>query len=169
MRNRRLAATLAAVIALLAVGAPAAVAATCPNPKTTLGDLEDEVMCPRCGTPLSVVDSEPLANRERAFIRDLIDQCRSKDEIKTALVAQFGPEVLATPEHKGFDLAAYWVPIVLGAAALVAIAFTALRWRGGRRGADPTAGITPVTTNGARTMDEADSERLNADLDRYEL
>ena len=45
---RRLAAALVAALAL--VVAPSAAAADCP--KTTLGDVEDEVMCPVCGTPL---------------------------------------------------------------------------------------------------------------------
>jgi cytochrome c-type biogenesis protein CcmH len=162
--TRKFAAALAILIALMAIGAPIASAA-CAKPKTTLGDLEDEVMCPRCGTPLSVVDSEPLANRERAFIRDLIDQCKSKGEIKTALVAQFGPDVLATPQHKGFDLTAYWVPIVLGIAALTAIGFTAVRWRGKRRG-DDSPGLTPPSTNGTTSTDEA---RLAADLENYDL
>ena len=143
--TRRIAAVLALAVALMAIGPALAAAATCP--KTTLGDLEDEVMCPRCGTPLAVVDSEPLANRERAFIRNLIAKCESKKQIKTALVAQFGPNVLADPQHKGFDLTAYWVPILLGAAALVAIAITALRWRGKRRGGDEPGLMTG--TNGA--------------------
>jgi cytochrome c-type biogenesis protein CcmH/NrfF len=147
----------------MGTAAPIASAA-CAKPKTTLGDLEDEVMCPRCGTPLSVVDSEPLANRERAFIRDLIDQCKSKSEIKTALVAQFGPDVLATPEHKGFDLSAYWVPIVLGAAALVAIAFTAVKWRGKRRGGD-----APGLMGSSAPLAEGDEARLKADLEAYDL
>ena len=59
---RRAAAALAATLALLAV-APAALAADCP--KTTLGDVEDEVMCPVCGTPLELATEAPQAQRER--------------------------------------------------------------------------------------------------------
>ena len=114
-----------------------------------------------------MVDSEPLANRERAFIRDLIDKCQSKNQIKTALVAQFGPDVLATPEHKGFDLSAYWVPIVLGALALIGIVATAIKWRGKRRGsAEP--GLV-AGTNGSKASTDADDARLTADLETYDL
>ena len=36
-------------------------------PKTTLGDIEDEVMCPVCGTPLGLATEAPQAQRERAL------------------------------------------------------------------------------------------------------
>ena len=38
------------------------------RPKTTLPDVEDEVMCPVCGTALNL-SSSPQADRERVFIR----------------------------------------------------------------------------------------------------
>ena len=74
-------------------GARAPAAAACPE--TSLGDLEDEVMCPVCGTSLGLATEAPQAQRERAFIQRLIDQCKTKEEVKTALVAEFGDEVLA--------------------------------------------------------------------------
>ena len=72
-------------------------------PKTTLGDIEDEVMCPVCGTPLGLASESPQAQRERAYIERLIAQCRSKDEVKQALVAEFGDSVLALPGDEGDD------------------------------------------------------------------
>ena len=57
---RRAAAAAAAVLALLAA-APAALAQDCPQ--TTLGDIEDEVMCPICGTPLGLATEAPQAQR----------------------------------------------------------------------------------------------------------
>ena len=47
-------------------------------------------MCPTCGVPLSLAFS-PQAEREREFIRDQIEAGRNKDQIKDALVAEFGP------------------------------------------------------------------------------
>ena len=79
----------------------AALAADCP--KTTLGDVEDEVMCSVCGTPLALAEEAPQAQRERAYIQRLIAECSSKDEIKRALVAQFGDRVLALPGDEGDD------------------------------------------------------------------
>jgi cytochrome c-type biogenesis protein CcmH len=148
------------VAALLAFGAPAtALAQECP--KTTLGDIEDEVMCPRCERPLNTVDREPQAVRERAFIQGLIDQCKSKQEIKDALVAQFGPDVLALPDDGGFDATAYIVPVAVPLAALAAIALTAARWRRRPRAAEPASPAPP--------LDAGDSARIDEDLEHYKL
>jgi cytochrome c-type biogenesis protein CcmH len=142
--------------AALALAAPAATAADCP--KTTLGDVEDEVMCPVCGTPLSLATEAPQAIRERELIERLVARCRSKEEIKTALAAEFGDSVLAVPEDEGFDLAAYVVPAVGLLLAAGAVALAALRWRRGRRGPPGSA----ASAEGARS-------RLDADIDRYDL
>jgi cytochrome c-type biogenesis protein CcmH len=149
----RLAAGLAAVALLLA--APAAAAGDCP--RTSLGDVEDEVMCPVCGTPLELATEAPQAQRERQLIERLIARCRSKQQIKTELAAQFGDRVLALPDDKGFDLAAYVVPalaVLLGAGA---VAFAAVKWRGRRRPRAPSA------------PGSAAQSRLDSDLERYDL
>ena len=63
-------------------------------PQASLPDIEDEVMCVECGTVLSVSTS-PVAQQERAFIREQIAAGKDKAQIKAALVDQFGPGVLA--------------------------------------------------------------------------
>ena len=60
-------------------------------------------MCPVCGTPLGLASESPQAQRERAYIERLIASCRSKDEVKQALVAEFGDSVLALPGDQGDD------------------------------------------------------------------
>ena len=147
------AAALAMTVAL-AVAAPAA--AQCQ--KTTLGDIEDEVMCPVCGTPLSLATEAPQAERQRELIQRLIAQCRSKDDIKDVLAAQFGDRVLATPESNGFDAAAYIVPAVALLLAAGGIALAVRRWRGSRGGGGPQQ-----PSSGAATA------RLDADIERYDL
>jgi cytochrome c-type biogenesis protein CcmH/NrfF len=145
---------LLAVLGLaLAMAAPAGAA----TPQTTLPDVEDEVMCPTCGTLLELAGS-PQANDERNFIREEIAAGKTKDEIKDELVAQFGKEVLATPSGSGFDLAAYLVPAIAILAAAIAIALGLRRWRRN----DPPGGPPPP-------VDAAESERLDADLARYDL
>ncbi|SEH10163.1 cytochrome c-type biogenesis protein CcmH [Thermoleophilum album] len=131
-------AVLAATVSALALAASAA-AATCP--RTTLADVEDEVMCPVCGTPLQLVTEAPQAQRERALIVRLIARCRSKEEIKRALVAEFGPRVLALPEDRGTRLASYLVPTLALGFAVLGLVFAARRWRrsGGRALAATTA------------------------------
>ena len=158
-------AVLLAITALLALAAPA-MAQSCPQ--TSLGDLEDEVMCPLCGRPLNTVDREPQAQRERAFMQRLIDQCKSKEEVKSALAAQFGPKVLALPDDGGFDASAYIVPVLVPLAALAAIAFSATRWRR-RKPAAATAGAPGPDGLDGPNLDPDDSARLDADLERYKL
>jgi cytochrome c-type biogenesis protein CcmH len=145
------------LVALLALSALAPAAGAI-APRTTLNDVEDEVMCPTCGTPLNLATDAPLANDERALIRRLIAHGYTKDQIKHRLVQEFGPNVLALPKAKGFDLVAYLVPIVLAAAGLLAIAALALRWR--RRRPDEPAAVPD--------LDPADARRLDSDLARFE-
>lgn len=163
---RRAAVVALALIASVALGASAA---TAQEPQTSLSDIEDEVMCPVCGVPLELVFDAPQAQRQREFIRELIAQGKTKEEVKAALVDEFGEEVLALPDTEGFDLAAWLVPGVAILVAGVAILFALRRWRGeGRRQA---GGVN--TDSGPETAPIAsttkDERRLDEDLARYEL
>jgi len=149
-----------AIVLSFLVAALAAAPALGAEPRASLTDIEDEVMCPICGTPLNLA-AAPQAERQRAFIRRMISEGRSKDEIKDALVREYGPEVLATPEGGGFDLAAWLVPAGGFVLAAVALGFGVRHWR--RR---PTA---QPDGDGAAEPDAADSERLRSDLARYDL
>jgi cytochrome c-type biogenesis protein CcmH len=128
---------LPALAALLAAAllAMALLPATGVASPATLPRIERQVMCVTCKIPLNVAES-PQANRERAFIRGLIRQGRSEAQIKSALVAEYGPAVLALPSAKGFDLAAYLVPaaVVLALIALLAVLLPGWRRRGGGGG-----------------------------------
>jgi cytochrome c-type biogenesis protein CcmH len=152
-------AATAAVLALLVL-APAAAAQECP--KTTLGDVEDEVMCPVCGTPLGLAQEAPQAQDQRDYIQELIAQCKSKDEIKQALVAEYGESVLALPgdqEDDDFgDVLVYVVPAVGIALAAGGIAFAVVRWRRHTRG-----------QGGEPALAGTDGSRLDDDMDRYDL
>jgi cytochrome c-type biogenesis protein CcmH len=146
---------LAALAALLALSglAPTALAAT---PRASLPDIEDEVMCTICGTLLEESES-PQADRERALIRRLIARGETKDQIKDALVAQYGPRVLATPSGHGFDLAAWIVPgLVIGLViAGLAVGATKLVRR-------------PRPPDTAAPLDPGDEARLERDLSSYD-
>jgi cytochrome c-type biogenesis protein CcmH len=147
---------LAIVVAIAMLAAPATAFAC---PKTSLADIEDEVMCPVCGVPLELATEAPQANRERAFIQREVQACKSKKQIKDELVAQFGPRVLALPPSHGFNLFAYLAP---AAAVLLGIGIVATVLSRRRRGQTPGGPPTPVLSS-----DEA--ARLDADLKRYEL
>jgi cytochrome c-type biogenesis protein CcmH len=140
-----------ALVVVLLVAATAGTAAAAGRP--TVSDLEDEVVCPTCGTTLDM-STAPIADRMRAFIRARIAAGDSKQEIKDALVAQFGQNVLAEPPKRGFDLLAWLLPIagLLSAAAIVGYA----TWRWSRR---PEA---------EEQLDPEDERRLDDALARYE-
>jgi cytochrome c-type biogenesis protein CcmH len=148
-----LAVTLLALVPLSALATP---------PQTSLGEISSEVMCPVCGTLLELAES-PQAQREKAFVSRLVDEGKSKDQIKDALVAEYGTEVLALPQGSGFDLSAYLVPIVAFVIAVIALAIGVLRWR---RAGDPPDREGPSAATGPSPED---AERLDADLARYDL
>jgi cytochrome c-type biogenesis protein CcmH len=144
-------------IGLLIVGiVPASAGAA--ETSASLPDIEDEVMCTICGTLLAESDS-PQADRERALIRNLIAQGEGKDQIKDALVAEYGPRVLATPTGHGFDLLAWLVPGVGIALAIGGIAFMLVRRR-----TRPGNSVAP-----ADDLDSAELARLDKDMSSYEL
>src|SRR5262245_61559431 len=98
------------------------------TPKTSVIEIEGEVMCPVCGTLLELAES-PQAMRERVYIAKLVAAGKSEAEIKDDLVAQYGPAVLAVPKASGFDLTAYLVPVIAIALAIVLVGLGVLRWR----------------------------------------
>jgi cytochrome c-type biogenesis protein CcmH len=154
--SRRLPAALLALLAALALAAPAAAIAAAP--RTSLSDVENEVMCVTCRVPLNIADS-PEADRERAFIDARIRQGQTKAEIEQALVAQYGTRVLATPSDHGVDLAAWLVPGALVVLALVALGIALPRWRRSRERAGPAP---------RAPLDPADARRLDEDLARFD-
>jgi cytochrome c-type biogenesis protein CcmH len=155
--SRRCAAALTAALLLLAPPT-SAVAATCP--RTSLPDVENEVMCLVCGVPLALADA-PQAQRERVFITQMVRQCRSKDEIESALVAQYGPRVLALPKASGFRLAAYVVPALVAAFAVAGLGLAAAHRRRRRR-ASPHDELVR-----GPALDPLQAARIDAELERY--
>jgi cytochrome c-type biogenesis protein CcmH len=145
--------TLIALLAALAFVAPAGAQA----PRTSLPDIEDEVMCVECGTVLSV-SSSPVALQERTFIREQIAAGRDKQQIKAALVEEYGEGVLAEPGREGFNATLWVVPIVLVLLAAIGIGVAIKRWRGNATDA-PEAELPPP-------LSAEDARRLDAELGR---
>jgi cytochrome c-type biogenesis protein CcmH len=145
---------LAVAIALLSGPAGALAAA----PRASLVDIEDEVMCVTCKIPLNIAEG-PQPDRERALIRDLIDKGRTKAQIKAALVAEYGPNVLALPPRDGVGMTAYAVPLALLALLAGGLGLLLPRWRR-RTAAGPGRAAAPA-------LSSADARRLDDDLRRY--
>jgi cytochrome c-type biogenesis protein CcmH len=149
----------AALVALLVL-APVAAATTAAE-SATQHEIEGEVMCPICGTLLELAES-PQAQREKVFVAGLIARGRDRAEVRKALVAQYGDEVLALPQRSGFSLSAYLVPIVAFLVAVLALGLGVLRWRRAAARSQPP----PQQPQGPS---EEDAARLEADLARYDL
>jgi cytochrome c-type biogenesis protein CcmH len=148
---------LLAILLAFALLAPQAAAAT--EPRASLPDIEDEVMCLECGTALNVSTSA-VADQEREFIAGLIAQGKTKAEIKDALVEEYGPRVLAEPRDDGFQLTAWIVPVLAALAALALVALIARRWRR-RDDASEDADAGPG-------LDADDARRLDAELAAFD-
>jgi len=133
---------LAAALGALLVGAGAAEAAP-PN----AADLEAELVCPVCETTLDQSNA-PVAERMKTFIRVRIAAGDSEQEIKDALVAEFGSEVLAEPPEGSFGLLAWLLPLTALAGGALAVGLLIRRWS---RRAAPS---------------EPADERLDPELDR---
>jgi cytochrome c-type biogenesis protein CcmH/NrfF len=158
-----LAAALAIAFALQPLPATAAMAGIGPHPqpRASLTDIENDVMCVVCKTPLAVSQA-PEADRERAFINALIAKGDTKAQILNAMVFQYGPAVLALPPAHGFNLTVYILPpaiLLLGAAGL---AFALPRWR--RRTKATTADVSAAA---GPVLDPTESRRLEDELAQY--
>jgi cytochrome c-type biogenesis protein CcmH len=105
-------------------------------------DLEAELVCPVCETTLDQ-SAAPVAERMKTFIRVRIAAGDTEQEIKDALVAEFGPGVLASPPEGGFGLLAWLLPLVALVVGAMAVGVLLRTWsrrrapRGDERALDP--------------------------------
>jgi cytochrome c-type biogenesis protein CcmH len=153
--------TLIAVIAALAGSAIASSAlAAAPPARASLTDIEQDVMCTSCREPLAVAQS-PQADSERDYIRKLISEGMTKQQIEQNLVAQYGTAVLGRPPASGFNLTVYVLPPAIVLGGLVILAFTLPRWRRRARAARSRApGTVPA-------FDPAEAARLDRELGQF--
>ncbi|HEX6680267.1 MAG TPA: cytochrome c-type biogenesis protein CcmH [Gaiellaceae bacterium] len=152
---------LAIALACALLLAPAALAS---ERHPTLNELENEVMCPVCGTTLAQSDSAAAKQIERE-IQVRIRAGWTKTQIKNLLVQQYGESILASPPTHGFNLLAWLLPIVglLGAAAVLGVA--AWGWSRGR--AEPDVAEVQ-SSNGQGPMDPELERRLDEALSRFD-
>ena len=148
----------AVVAAALVFAGPVA---ACAHPRTSLNYLQGQVMCPTCHTTLDMSDSQ-AAQQIKGFIAKKIAACWTAKRIESALVANYGQQILAAPSHKGFDLLAWWLPIAGVLAGGLVLALGVWRWSRRKEPGEPTG---PVPGSG---LDEEDERRLDDVLARFE-
>ncbi len=116
-----------------------------------LVDLEDEVMCVVCERPLSTSGGE-AADDQRALMQRLIDQGLTKEEVKDALVDEYGERVLV---HDSSPLAGGG-PIIAAVVGAGSIVLLLRRRRSGGAVVEP-----PVAPEDPGADDDA---RIDAEL-----
>jgi len=114
-----------------------------------------QFMCTTCHEPLELVSS-PQAIAEKDTLRGLIDRGLTMSQIKTAMVDQYGIQVLGKPPASGFNLSVYIVPPAVFLGGLALLAFTLPKWRRRARRAAATEppGAPPLTPEDARRLDD---------------
>lgn len=152
---------LLAAAAVTTTGPATALAAA---PRTTLNDVEDELMCDTCNVPLNIAESE-RADQERAELRELIAQGLTKQQILDRFVANYGHNILANPKGGGAAVTVWAVPAAVIGGVLLGLLLLLPRWK--RRRAAALAAEGPASEG--PQLSDADALRLEQDLARYDL
>jgi cytochrome c-type biogenesis protein CcmH len=179
---------LVAALLLALVAAPAAGAQTTTSapgtrttavaPRTTLEEVEKELMCSTCRVPLEQSDA-PQAQQERQAIERLIAEGLTKDQVIAEMVEIYSESVLIHPPEEGVRTLRWLIPAVAALVGFALVALLVVRWRRSTRGdAGDGPGDGFADAPGPRADDgpsrdpddglsDADRARLDADLDRY--
>jgi cytochrome c-type biogenesis protein CcmH len=102
------------------------------SPRTTeerVRDIAATIKCPTCRSQ-SVAGSDASAARAiRTEIARRVDDGQSADEIRTAIAATYGDEVLLTPSGSGAEGIVWILPVIALVLGLAALSATFARWR----------------------------------------
>ena len=121
-------------------------------------------MCPVCGTRLDLSHS-PAADQIRAFIEQKRDAGWTKQQVKDALVAQFGERILATTPTSGSGLFAWLVPVIAGVAGVAIAVGLVVAWRRRPPRSTPAPAAAPLDDE-ARPPRRRGAARLRVTLPR---
>ena len=111
--------------------------------------------CPIC-KDLSVADSPaPLAQQMRQEIAQKLDAGESANQIRADFVAAYGDSVLMSPPRQGFAGAAYYLPLLVLAAGLIAAVVLLRRWLRTSRSDPPQADSPELSEAQLRALAKA--------------
>jgi len=123
--------------------------------------LADDFACPVCQGQSLAESDVPVARTIRAAMRNMVDEGRTDDQIRSMLVTRFGEHVDYTPSGRGLTGLVWILPVAVGSVAVVGFAAALRRWSAGARNdevavpgvaeAGPRRGLkfSPVTVAGS--------------------
>ncbi len=91
--------------------------------------VEGMLMAPCCFANTVAEHRSPISDQIREEVRGLAAKGATETEILDLFVDKYGERILAAPRPQGFNLAAYFMPVVALAAGLFAIGFILRRLR----------------------------------------
>lgn len=114
------------VVALVRAGVSDGTARTA---EEQVRDIAATIKCPTCRSQ-SVAESDAAAARAiRADIARRVSDGQSADEIRDAVAATYGEEVLLTPGRSGLEGLVWILPVVALVLGLAALSAAFARWR----------------------------------------
>ena len=151
MRLRR----LLAIVAALALALGGTTLAAPASAHQSFYSIVNQFMCVSCHEPLNQVNS-PQAISEKQTLQGLVNKGLALGQIKSAMVSQYGPEVLAQPPASGFNLTVYVLPPAIFLGGLALLAYTLPKWRERSRRAAATQlpGAAPLDSDDAKRLDD---------------
>jgi cytochrome c-type biogenesis protein CcmF len=143
---------------------PAAVETVAPVQKSALlRQLEGELMCMcGCRAPMDNCPMGPSCHFLSEAVPKLkayIDQGMTHEQIKAAMVREYGEEILLEPPNTGFNRLAWLFPYLLGATGIVVVGLAAVKWS--RH--DAGVASAPVPSLDPSTEERLDDELRNLD------
>ncbi|MGA2835191.1 MAG: cytochrome c-type biogenesis protein CcmH [Acidimicrobiales bacterium] len=135
--------------------------------------IEQIIRCPSCEDLSVAVSSAPTAVTVRATVDRLVGEGRSDQQIENFLVARYGSAIVLDPPTSGWAVLVWLLPVVVGFAAVVALA-AALTRRRRQSDADLDADLRSGTADAGmvderrrfllQSLADADAEYLAGDL-----
>ena len=151
--------TYVSVLAALALGFSPVGAATTAEIKSVAEELV--CLCGNCPREsLATCLCTDFAVPEREAIGLALDQDQTRQQIIDGYVARFGPKVLASPPHEGFNLLAWIAPFLALLFGVALVRTLLVRWKD--QGQEPLPSKSPPADR------SQDVDRLRRELDHYD-
>lgn len=104
-------------------------------------ELEKEFVAPCCWTEAVATHQSGAAEEVKALIGKLLDEGKTRTEIRAYMVSKYGERILITPEARGFNLMVWIFP---GIGLLIGLVFVVYYlYRNRPRAVGPDTSIPP--------------------------